>query len=426
MAQEEFDLYADFGGDDYDLYGDTEFGGSSAAGPSSTAAADPPPKEQAAPSTGAADSAEKKEERKEPPPVEGAQRIQTLEEVQYASGGDAGGPEETNQAKIFVGGLSWETSEDGMRDHFAQWGPVRECIIMRDPATGQSRGFGFVIFESAETITEALKVEHWLDGKLVDAKRATTKPSAERTEKIFVGGVHPEVTEDEFQEYFGQFGKVVEALLMYDRETGRARGFGFITFDNADVVDIVLEQQGHLFFRGKPVEVKRAVPRHKAPPPTASFPRRNVPPAGAAPAAVPSYSGAYPDPGYVDTRASYAGPIRQARPPPQAYGYGPRPYGYGPRPYGAGPPPRYYPGPYGPPRPYYPEYGFAGGYGPGGVYYPGGGAAPPRPVPGGPGWGSPPGPQRGGASPPAPTTPPHNTGGGQGRNNHGYHPYSRP
>lgn len=48
---------------------------------------------------------------------------------------------------------------------------------------------------------------------------------------------------------------------MNDRETGRPRGFGFITFENSECVDRVLDRQGSLNIRGKSIEVKRAQPK---------------------------------------------------------------------------------------------------------------------------------------------------------------------
>src|SRR5690606_4813738 len=51
------------------------------------------------------------------------------------------------------------------------------------------------------------------------------------SKKVFVGGLAPTVTETEFREYFEAYGPVKEAIVMYDRQTNRSRGFGFITFD---------------------------------------------------------------------------------------------------------------------------------------------------------------------------------------------------
>ena len=56
-----------------------------------------------------------------------------------------------------------------------------------------------------------------------------------------------------------QYGRVVDATLMIDKDTGRPRGFGFVTFDNEAAVDATL--QGDLMILGKPIEVKKAQPR---------------------------------------------------------------------------------------------------------------------------------------------------------------------
>ena len=93
----------------------------------------------------------------------------------------------------------------------------------------------------------------------IDPKRAIPRDEQERTSKIFVGGVSQEATEQDFKEYFMQYGRVVDATLMMDKDTGRPRGFGFVTFDSEAAVDATL--QGDLMILGKPIEVKKAQPR---------------------------------------------------------------------------------------------------------------------------------------------------------------------
>ena len=58
--------------------------------------------------------------------------------------------------------------------------------------------------------------------------------------KVFVGGVKDGVEENDLQEYFQQFGNVTSVDLVMDRETGRKRGFGFVTFDDCDSVDKIV------------------------------------------------------------------------------------------------------------------------------------------------------------------------------------------
>lgn len=94
-------------------------------------------------------------------------------------------------------------------------------------------------------------------------------PGPARTRKIFVGGLASTVTESDFKRYFDQFGTITDVVVMYDHNTQRPRGFGFITFDSEEAVDKVLFKTFHEL-NGKMVEVKRAVPKELSPGPTRS------------------------------------------------------------------------------------------------------------------------------------------------------------
>lgn len=72
-----------------------------------------------------------------------------------------------NKRKIFVGGLSWSTTEDGLRAYFEKYGPVQDVVIMRDKFTGRSRGFGFVTFADDGAIAQVTADTHTLDGRAV-------------------------------------------------------------------------------------------------------------------------------------------------------------------------------------------------------------------------------------------------------------------
>lgn len=94
-------------------------------------------------------------------------------------------------------------------------------------------------------------------------------PGPGRTKKIFVGGLASTVTENDFKSYFDQFGTITDVVVMYDHNTQRPRGFGFITYDSEDAVDRVLHKTFHEL-NGKMVEVKRAVPKELSPGPSRS------------------------------------------------------------------------------------------------------------------------------------------------------------
>ncbi|OIT06460.1 PREDICTED: heterogeneous nuclear ribonucleoprotein 1-like [Nicotiana attenuata] len=174
--------------------------------------------------------------------------------------------DDSSAGKLFVGGIAWETTEESFRKHFSQFGEITDAVIMMDKVSGRPRGFGFVTYADAEVANKVLEEDHVIDGRAVEVKKTVPKENmqvkgASKTKKIFIGGLPLPLTEDELKEYFSSYGYVVEHQIMLDQNTGRSRGFGFVTFDNEEAVEKVLSN-GHMHeLRGKQVEIKRAEPK---------------------------------------------------------------------------------------------------------------------------------------------------------------------
>ncbi|XP_054821762.1 heterogeneous nuclear ribonucleoprotein 1-like [Prosopis cineraria] len=193
---------------------------------------------------------------------------------------------DSDQGKLFIGGISWETSEDKLKEHFSDYGDVIHASVMREKNTGKPRGFGFVVFADPSILDRVLEDKHVIDGRTVDAKKALSREDQQisatsrtgnpnfarnagnggnlKTKKIFVGGLPPTLTEEKFRQYFEAYGHVTDVVVMYDQNTGRPRGFGFISFDTEEAVDRVLLKPFH-DLNGKQVEVKRALPKDANP-----------------------------------------------------------------------------------------------------------------------------------------------------------------
>jgi cold-inducible RNA-binding protein len=72
--------------------------------------------------------------------------------------------------KLYVGGLSYNTTQQGLQDAFAQAGTVQSAVIIMDKMTGRSKGFGFVEFESDDEANKAIDL--W-NGKELDGRTLT-------------------------------------------------------------------------------------------------------------------------------------------------------------------------------------------------------------------------------------------------------------
>jgi RNA-binding protein Musashi len=182
-------------------------------------------------------------------PLQGTQHIPTYQQpTEYAaqevsSSQDDGSyssertirpSEMKDEGKMFIGGLNWDTTDESLRAYFTQFGKVDACTIMRD-AAGRSRCFAFLTFEDPASVNAVMVREHFLDGKIIDPKRAIPRQEHQRATKLFIGGLAGSVTSESMRAFFSQFGKVVDSTVMLDRETGRSKGFGFVSFEDTNV-----------------------------------------------------------------------------------------------------------------------------------------------------------------------------------------------
>lgn len=177
--------------------------------------------------------------------------------------------------KIFVGGLPKDTTLNDFRKHFEKYGEIIDHVIMKNKHTSQPRGFGFITFAEPSVVDKVIEDTHIFNGKQVEIKRTIPKGSVQstdfKTKKIFVGGIPPTVTEDEFKNFFSKYGKVVEHEIIRAHSTNRPRGFGFVVFDSEQVVEQLLSNGNMIDLAGSQVEVKKAEPKRSSHPPPPIF-----------------------------------------------------------------------------------------------------------------------------------------------------------
>lgn len=77
------------------------------------------------------------------------------------------GKMQSDGGKLFIGGISWDTTEERLKEHFSTFGEVLEAMIMKDRTTGRARGFGFVVFADPAVAEQVIKDKHNIDGRMV-------------------------------------------------------------------------------------------------------------------------------------------------------------------------------------------------------------------------------------------------------------------
>lgn len=167
--------------------------------------------------------------------------------------------EPNEDRKLFVGGLSWETGDKHLKEYFEKYGPVEKVELKLDAMTGRSRGFAFIVYESAESVAKVMEVG---DGHAINSKKVDVKKAKGRTGKLFVGGLKAEMTDDDIRNAFSQYGTVTELELPMDKAKGQRKGFGFVTFEKEDTMKEVLKR-GSIDIGEHKVDLRKAAPKNQ-------------------------------------------------------------------------------------------------------------------------------------------------------------------
>ncbi|XP_028969158.1 heterogeneous nuclear ribonucleoprotein 27C-like [Galendromus occidentalis] len=172
-------------------------------------------------------------------------------------------------SKMFVGGLSWCTTKESLKAYFGVFGDIEDCTVVTNEQ-GRSRGFGFVTYrDPCVAFIVCQRGPHSVDNRVVDPKPCGPNGNHIKVPgrvmrpfpKIFTGGLPAFLTEDELSTFFKEkYGNVLEVVIMFDQESRRSRGFGFVTFQDEQVVEKICKEH-FINIKGKKVECNRAQPR---------------------------------------------------------------------------------------------------------------------------------------------------------------------
>ncbi|KAL9231722.1 hypothetical protein vseg_006913 [Gypsophila vaccaria] len=141
---------------------------------------------------------------------------------------------------IFIKNLDKTIDNKALQETFATFGTILSCKVATDPF-GQSKGYGFVQYESEESARKAIEK---LNGMLLNDKQVYVGPFVRRQERentidkakftnVYVKNFAESVTDEDLAKTFSQFGKITSAVVMRDMN-GKSKCFGFVNFENAN------------------------------------------------------------------------------------------------------------------------------------------------------------------------------------------------
>ncbi len=87
-----------------------------------------------------------------------------------------------------------------------------------------------------------------------------------RDMKLYIGNLSWETKTEDLKSHFEQFGAVSDAIVITDRQSGRSRGFGFVTMDNDDEANKAIKGMNGTEMDGRNLKVNEAKPREDRPP----------------------------------------------------------------------------------------------------------------------------------------------------------------
>ena len=177
----------------------------------------------------------------------------------------------TGAGNVFIKNLDTAIDNKALHDTFAAFGNILSCKVAQDEF-GNSKGYGFVHYETAEAANQAIK---HVNGMLLNEKKVYVGhhvPRKDRESKfeemkanftnIYVKNIELEVTDDQFRDLFEKYGEVTSSAITRD-ETGKSKGFGFVNFSKHDDAAKAVDELHDKEFHGQNLYVGRAQKKHE-------------------------------------------------------------------------------------------------------------------------------------------------------------------
>ena len=157
--------------------------------------------------------------------------------------------QEYKEFSVFVGGLANTETNESLLTYFINFGEIASCQVQVWKNHPQKcRGYAIVAAKNRETFERILSNSHKVGNRVVECKPLITDPETLNSHnedvlkrKVFVSGLSKKLTDEQFREFFAQFGQISMAYIVKHHIDKKSRGFGFICFTDSEAKRRLLE-----------------------------------------------------------------------------------------------------------------------------------------------------------------------------------------
>ncbi|XP_039071234.1 28 kDa ribonucleoprotein, chloroplastic-like [Hibiscus syriacus] len=167
--------------------------------------------------------------------------------------------------KLYFGNLPYNVDSAQLAGIIQDYGSPELVEVLYDRQTGKSRGFAFVAMSTIEdcnTVIQNLDGSEYLGRTLrvnFSDKPKPKEPLYPETEfKLFVGNLSWSVTSETLTQAFQEYGNVVGARVLYDGDTGRSRGYGFVSYSTKSEMEAAIQSLNGVELEGRALLVSLA------------------------------------------------------------------------------------------------------------------------------------------------------------------------
>ncbi|CAH8565893.1 unnamed protein product [Dicrocoelium dendriticum] len=176
-------------------------------------------------------------------------------------------------SRIYVGSISYDLKEDSIKVAFQPFGPIKTVTMSWDAATQKHKGFAFIEFEYPEAAHLAVEQMNnaSLGGRQLKVGRPSNLPQAEPLinelvteykleKKVYVSGVHLDLSEEDLALVFEAFGKIMSCKLHVDQtKMQKHRGFGYIEYESEQSANDAVASMNMFDLGGQFLRVCKAI-----------------------------------------------------------------------------------------------------------------------------------------------------------------------